>query len=76
MKAAGYKGLVIVIDEAETILRMRSDSRHKSLNGIRQIADAAGSYPGCSGSSPARRSSSTPGTGSPGSRRSTSGSGS
>lgn len=25
---------------------MRSDSRHKSLNGIRQLADAAGSYPG------------------------------
>lgn len=46
VKAAGYQGLVIVIDEAETILRMRSDSRHKSLNGIRQIADAAGSYPG------------------------------
>ncbi len=46
VKAAGFKGLVIVIDEAETILRMRKDSRHKSLNGIRQIADAAGSYPG------------------------------
>ncbi|NOY28542.1 MAG: BREX system ATP-binding protein BrxD [Oligoflexia bacterium] len=46
VKAAGYKGLVIVIDEAETILRMRKDSRHKSLNGIRQIADAAGGYPG------------------------------
>jgi hypothetical protein len=46
VKAAGYAGLVIVIDEAETILRMRSDSRHKSLNGIRQIADASGSYPG------------------------------
>ena len=46
VKAAGYKGLVIAIDEAETILRMRTDSRHKSLNGIRQIADAAGSYPG------------------------------
>ncbi len=46
VKAAGYKGLLIVIDEAETILRMRSDSRHKSLNGIRQIADAAQSYPG------------------------------
>lgn len=45
VKAAGYAGLLIVIDEAETILRMRSDSRHKSLNGIRQIADAAGSYP-------------------------------
>jgi len=46
VKAAGYKGLVIVIDEAETILRMRKDSRHKSLNGIRQIADASGGYPG------------------------------
>ncbi|MCC6811541.1 MAG: BREX system ATP-binding protein BrxD [Deltaproteobacteria bacterium] len=46
VKAAGYAGMVIVIDEAETILRMRKDSRHKSLNGIRQIADAAGSYPG------------------------------
>ncbi len=46
VKAAGYAGLVIVIDEAETILRMRKDLRHKSLNGIRQIADAAGSYPG------------------------------
>ena len=46
VKAAGYAGLIILIDEAETILRMRSDSRHKSLNGIRQIADAAGSYPG------------------------------
>jgi hypothetical protein len=46
VKAAGYRGLVIVIDEAETILRMRKDTRHKSPNGIRQIADAAGSYPG------------------------------
>ena len=46
VKAAGYSGLVIVIDEAETILRMRKDTRHKSLNGIRQIADDASSYPG------------------------------
>jgi hypothetical protein len=46
VKAAGYQGIVIVIDEAETILRMRSDSRHKSLNGIRQIADASGEYKG------------------------------
>jgi hypothetical protein len=46
VKAAGYEGLLIVIDEAETILRMRSDVRHKSLNGLRQIADAAGGYPG------------------------------
>jgi hypothetical protein len=46
VKAAGYRGLVIVIDEAETILRMRQDSRHKSLNGIRQICDSVGSYHG------------------------------
>ena len=46
VKAAGYKGLLIVIDEAETILRMRTDSRHKSLNGIRQISDAVGRLPG------------------------------
>jgi P-loop Domain of unknown function (DUF2791) len=46
IKAAGYKGLVIVIDEVETILRMRTDVRHKSLNGIRQICDAADHYHG------------------------------
>jgi hypothetical protein len=45
-KAAGYQGLVIVIDEAETMLRMRHDIRAKSLNGIRQICDAADRYPG------------------------------
>ena len=46
VKAAGYCGLVIVIDEAETILRMRADVRGKSLNGIRQIVDAADKFPG------------------------------
>lgn len=46
VKAAGYKGLVIVIDEAETILRMRQDVRGKSLNGIRQIIDAAAAFKG------------------------------
>lgn len=46
VKAAGYNGLVIVIDELETVLRARKDSRHKSLNGLRQICDASGSYPG------------------------------
>ena len=45
VRKAGYEGLLVVIDEAETILRMRSDVRGKSLNGIRQIADAAGSNP-------------------------------
>lgn len=46
IKAAGYKGLVIIIDEAETILRMRRDIRGKSLNGIRQICDIASQYKG------------------------------
>lgn len=46
VKAAGYKGLLIVIDEAETILRMRTDVRGKSLNGIRQIIDMADRYHG------------------------------
>ncbi|WP_437665375.1 BREX system ATP-binding protein BrxD [Sorangium sp. So ce1182] len=46
VKAAGYEGLVIVIDEAETILRMRQDVRGKSLNGVRQIIDAADRYKG------------------------------
>lgn len=46
IKAAGYKGLVIVIDEVETILRTRKDSRNKSLNGIRQICDNSADFPG------------------------------
>jgi hypothetical protein len=46
VRAAGYSGLLIVIDEAETILRMRQDVRGKSLNGIRQIVDAADKFPG------------------------------
>lgn len=46
VKSAGYDGLVIAIDEAETILRMRGDVRGKSLNAIRQIVDAASGYPG------------------------------
>jgi len=37
---------VIVIDEAETILRMRRDVRAASLNAIRQIVDAADKFPG------------------------------
>jgi len=46
VRAAGYRGLVIVIDEAETILRRRKDVRGKSLNGIRQICDEAAHYKG------------------------------
>ncbi len=46
VKRAEYKGLVIVIDEAETILRMRGDVRQKSMIAIRQIVDASSTYPG------------------------------
>ncbi len=46
IKAAGYKGLVIVIDEAETLLRSRSDVRAKSMNGLRQLCDRASQYKG------------------------------
>jgi hypothetical protein len=45
IKSAGYEGLVIIVDEAETILRQKSDVRGKSLNAIRQIVDAASDYP-------------------------------
>ncbi len=45
-KAAGYKGLVVIIDELETVLRARRDTRAASLEGLRKIVDAAGSYPG------------------------------
>lgn len=46
IRKAGYAGLVVVIDELETILRTRSDVRAKSLNGLRQIIDAAKDFPG------------------------------
>ena len=46
IKQAGYAGLVIVVDEAETIMRMRRDVRAKSLNGMRQIVDNARQFPG------------------------------
>jgi hypothetical protein len=46
VKAAGYKGMVIVIDELETILRTRSDVRGKSLNGLRQILDESSKFEG------------------------------
>jgi hypothetical protein len=46
VKAAGYAGLVIVVDELETVLRARKDTRGKSLNGLRQIIDAAKDFPG------------------------------
>lgn len=46
IKKAGYQGMVIIVDELETILRTRSDVRGKSMNGLRQIIDAAKDFPG------------------------------
>lgn len=46
IKLAGFAGLVVVVDEVETILRTRKDIRGASLNGIRQIYDASDTYRG------------------------------
>ncbi len=46
IKAAGYNGLLVIIDEAETILRAKKDVRGKTLNGIRQIIDASDRFKG------------------------------
>ena len=48
LKQTGRRGLVLVLDEVETIQRVRADSREKSLNALRQLIDDldAGHYPG------------------------------
>lgn len=48
LKQTGRPGLMFVLDEVETIQRVRGDSREKSLNAIRQLIDALGrgDYPG------------------------------
>jgi len=48
LKGARHPGLVLVIDEVETLQRMRSDSRAKALNALRQWIDEldSGRYPG------------------------------
>ncbi len=48
LKQTGRKGLVLVLDEVETIQRVRADSREKSLNALRQLVDdlVAGRFPG------------------------------
>ncbi len=48
LRHTGRKGLVLVLDEVETIQRVRADSREKSLNALRQLIDdlVAGNYPG------------------------------
>lgn len=39
LRDSEYAGLVIVLDEVETLQRMRSDVREKSLNALRQLLD-------------------------------------
>ncbi len=48
LRDAGYAGMVFVLDEVETLQRVRSDVREKSLNALRQIIDYVdeGRFPG------------------------------
>lgn len=48
LRDSGFSGLVLVLDEVETLQRMRTDTREKGLNALRQWIDEidAGRYPG------------------------------
>ena len=48
LKDSGHPGMVLVLDEVETLQRMRADSREKALNALRQLIDEldAGRFPG------------------------------
>ena len=48
LKDSGHTGLVLVLDEVETLQRVRSDIREKALNALRQLIDEldAGRFPG------------------------------
>lgn len=48
LRDSDYRGLVLVLDEVETLQRVRSDVREKSLNALRQLIDEvdAGRFPG------------------------------
>jgi hypothetical protein len=48
LRDAGRAGLVLVLDEVETVQRMRRDVRERSLNALRQLLDEidAGRFPG------------------------------
>jgi len=39
LRGAGYAGLVFVLDEVETLQRVRSDARDRALNALRQLID-------------------------------------
>ncbi|QDU90914.1 hypothetical protein Pla175_43270 [Pirellulimonas nuda] len=48
LRDSGYAGLLLVLDEVETVQRMRSDVRQKCLNALRQLLDDVdgGQFPG------------------------------
>lgn len=48
LRDAGHPGLLLVLDEVETLQRVRGDVRDKALNAIRQLVDEidSGRYPG------------------------------
>ena len=48
LRDSGFSGLVLVLDEVETLQRVRGDIREKSLNALRQFMDEidAGRFPG------------------------------
>lgn len=48
LRDSGIKGLVLVLDEVETLQRVRADMREKSLNALRQLIDEVdqGRFPG------------------------------
>lgn len=48
LKQTGRPGLLLVLDEVETIQRVRADSRERSLNALRQLIDDVygGRFPG------------------------------
>jgi hypothetical protein len=48
LRDAGHPGLVLVLDEVETLQRVRGDVRDKALNALRQLLDEvdAGRFPG------------------------------
>ena len=48
LKDSGYSGLILVLDEIETLQRVRGDVREKGLNALRQLIDDidGGRFPG------------------------------
>jgi hypothetical protein len=48
LKDSSYSGLIVVLDEIETLQRVRSDVREKALNALRQLIDEVdgGRFPG------------------------------